>query len=126
MAQQPQPVYTAAPTPTRQIGTGALPTAAPTNGSINQALLTAHGKVGESSLVTVEVSAAATITFWVYSPASQRWINPGYTGTKYTLVFAAGDLSDFFQAEPGTLFYLQSSAGSVNAYTNAPKAKPDP
>lgn len=119
MTLQAAPVFTAAALPTRQIGTGALPTSAPTATD----KMVAHGRSPDSSIITLEVSGACILTLWVFSTASGRWINPGASAARYTLTFAAGDKSDFFQVYPGELFYIQSDTGSINCYTNGLPAK---
>lgn len=127
----PQPVYTAAEVPNKQLAAstsmvgasnnvaGTLPTGAPTLVNTNTVQLEkeAHGRVPDCGLVTVEVSGACTVTLWIFSPASGNWRNPGVSGSVYTKVFT-GAAMDYFVAAPGSYVYLQSSAGSINCWTN--------
>ncbi|MBS1586945.1 MAG: hypothetical protein JSS82_15525 [Bacteroidetes bacterium] len=109
----PEAVYTAAGTAHRQIGSTTLPLTASTPSGRNSA----HGTAPKYGLVTVQVSGTCTITLWLWSHATQSWVNPGSAAASYQKVFTGAGM-DYFAVRPGTPFYISSDVGGVIGYTD--------
>lgn len=121
---KPIPTYSVAGRPCRTLNGGsALPTSAPTSGTLENkpAIAEAHGRVGGRGSVTIEVSGACVLTVYCYSPASKNWRLPSSASSGYQKTFGAAGW-DYFQMEPGTLFFIKSDTGSISGWTDAPAA----
>lgn len=118
----PVPVFTAAGSAERKIGSTTLPLTAsgmPASGGILQAQKDAHGMAPVNGIITIEVDGPSTIQINVWSKATNAWIVPGSTSTQYQKTFAGAGF-DFFVLAPGSLFYISQGATTVNGYTDAP------
>lgn len=106
--------------PNRQVGSGSLPTSAPTGNDVNLKVMR-HGVVPISGRCSIEVSGTCIITLWVFSPASKTWIKFGASSSDYQKSFS-GAGADYFGMDPGASIFFQSDTGSITGYTDAPTA----
>lgn len=108
--------YSCGDMPFRSLGT--LPTSAPTDTTFPSAKATAHGVMPSSGYVTLQVSAACDIDFYIFSMASNTWVLGGGTTGRSRISYSGAAMDDF-KGPPGALVYFVASAGSKTGYTSA-------
>lgn len=111
---RPNPTYTRMELPSYSIGT--ITNTTPT------LLSEAQGRAREGGRVMFQVSGAATITLYLWAPATSTWMVPSSSSASYQKTFAAAGM-DYFDAPEGARFYLKASS-SVTCYADCDPPTP--